>query len=107
MLNRIVAVIVILPIALVLIALAVANRGGVDFTVDPFHPGNPALTVHWPLFVYLFIAMAAGMVVGSMATWLRQGQYRKQAREKAAEVRKLTGNASQATGSSVAPATPR
>lgn len=107
MLNRIVAVIIILPIAIVLIALAVANRGGVDFTIDPFHPGNPALTVHWPLFVYLFIAMAIGLMVGSMATWLRQGQYRKQAREKAAEVRRLTGNMSTGTGSSVAPVAPR
>ena len=107
MLNRIVAVIIILPIAIVLIALAVANRGGVDFTIDPCHPGNPVLTVHWPLFVYLFIAMAIGLMVGSMATWLRQGQYRKQAREKAAEVRRLTSNMSTGTGSSVAPVAPR
>lgn len=101
MLRRIAAVVVILPVAIVLIALAVANRGGADFTLDPFHPGNPALTVHWPLFIYLFIALFAGMLIGSMATWFKQGQYRRQARERSAEVRRLTSTGA-APGTAIA-----
>lgn len=93
MARRLVSVFIVLPIAIVLIALAVANRAGVDFTLDPFHPGNPVLTVHWPLFVYLFIALAIGMVTGSAVTWMKQSHYRKEAREKGAELRRLATQA--------------
>ena len=81
MLNRILLVIVVVPLAVILIALAVANRGVVAFTLDPFNPGNPALTLDMPLFVLLFLALLLGLVVGSCATWIRQGRYRKAARQ--------------------------
>ncbi|KAB2863341.1 MAG: hypothetical protein F9K43_19085, partial [Bauldia sp.] len=58
MLNRLLTVVVFIPLAIVLIALAVANRAPVDFTIDPFNPGNPGLTVSLPLFVLLFAALA-------------------------------------------------
>jgi uncharacterized integral membrane protein len=89
MLNRILTFVVFIPLAIVLVALAVANRALAPFTLDPFNPGNPALTIQWPLFVYVFIALAAGLVIGSVATWLRQGRYRKVAREKTAEAARL------------------
>ncbi len=82
MLNRFLTIAVFIPLAIVLIALAVANRAPVDFTLDPFNPGNPGLTVTMPLFVYLFAALVLGLVIGSMATWFRQGRYRKQARKR-------------------------
>lgn len=87
--NRFLTIAIFIPIAIVLIALAVANRGVVPFTLDPFNPGTPGLTLHWPLFVYLFLALGLGLIVGSVATWLRQGRYRKAARERASEVREL------------------
>jgi len=87
--NRLLKIVVFIPLAIVLVALAVANRGATPFTIDPFNPGNPGLTVHWPLFVYLFAALAVGLVIGSVATWLRQGRYRKAARETASELQVL------------------
>jgi uncharacterized integral membrane protein len=87
--NRILTWVVFVPVAIVLVALAVANRAPAQFTIDPFNPGNPGLTVALPLFVYLFAALAVGLIVGSIATWLRQGRYRKAARESAAESRSL------------------
>lgn len=84
MLNRIVTVLVFIPLAIVLIALAVANRAPVAFTIDPFNPGNPGLTISLPLFVLLFAALALGLVLGSLATWFRQGRYRKAARQREA-----------------------
>ncbi|CAN0654226.1 lipopolysaccharide assembly protein A [Nitratireductor aquimarinus] len=89
MANRIILVLVLVPLAVIIIALAVANRAAVPFTIDPFNPGNPALTIEWPLFVYLFAALGFGMIVGSLATWLRQGRYRRDARERKKEVDKL------------------
>ena len=89
MLNRILLVVIVVPIAIVLIALAVANRAPASFTLDPFNPGNPGLTLELPLFVMLFLALALGMVVGSLATWWKQGRYRKEARAKDREVQTL------------------
>ena len=89
MLNRIVTVLILVPVAIVLIALAVANRDPVPFTIDPFNRANALLTIHLPLFVYLFAALGIGMVLGSMATWWKQGRYRKMARERDREVRQL------------------
>jgi uncharacterized integral membrane protein len=89
MTNRIILVVVFVPLAIVLVALAVANRELVPFTLDPFHPGNPALTIELPLFVFLFLALLVGVLVGSAATWLRQGRYRRLARDREKEVRSL------------------
>lgn len=80
MLNRFLTVVIFIPLAILLIALAVANRAAVAFTIDPFNPGNPGLTVSLPLFVLLFVTLMLGIVIGSLATWWRQGRYRKAAR---------------------------
>jgi len=97
MVNRMVAVLILVPLAVVLIALAVANRGTTSFTLDPFNPGNPALTMQAPLFFLLFAALAIGLVLGSMVTWLRQGRYRKQARQRSIEVEAARASAARAT----------
>jgi uncharacterized integral membrane protein len=89
MLNRFVLIAVLVPLAIVLVALAVANRAPASFTLDPFNPGNPGLTWQTPLFVLLFAAIAIGMIVGSAATWVRQGRYRKLARQRSQEAEAL------------------
>jgi len=85
MFNRFMLIAVAVPLAIILVALAVANRNAVPFTLDPFNPGNPALTMQLPLFVLLFVAVAIGMIVGSLATWFKQGRYRKMARQRGHE----------------------
>ncbi len=79
--NRIVAVVIIVPLAIILIALAVANRAPVALTFDPFNPGNPALTIQAPLFIVVIFMVAIGMLIGSLVTWLKHAHYRKKARE--------------------------
>lgn len=89
MFNRVVLVVILVPLAVILIALAVANREMVAFTVDPFNPGNPSLTVTLPFFIFLFLALGLGMIVGGIATWIRQGRYRKLARQRRLEAEGL------------------
>ena len=96
MYSRFLLIVVFVPLAIVLIALAVANRGLAAFTLDPFNPGNPALTVQLPLFVLLFAVLAIGMLVGSAATWLKQGRYRKLARQRSQEAQILRDSAQRA-----------
>jgi uncharacterized integral membrane protein len=95
MYNRFLLIVVFVPLAVVLIALAVANRGLTAFTLDPFNPGNPALTLQLPLFVLLFAALAIGLIVGSIATWLKQGRYRKLARQRGQEAQILRDSVQQ------------
>ena len=64
MIKRIIAVVVLVPLAVIIIALSVANRHSVSLTLDPFHPGNPALSYSAPLFVWLFAALFLGLIVG-------------------------------------------
>lgn len=85
MFKRITAIVVLVPVAVVLVALAVANRRPVAFTLDPFDPGSAGLTATMPLFIYLFAALAIGIVIGSFATWVRQRSYRRIARQRGAE----------------------
>ncbi len=95
MFNRFMLIVVFVPLAIVLIALAVANRAPTPFTLDPFNPGNPGLTVQVPLFVLLFLALGLGVVLGSAVTWLKQGRYRKIARQRGLEAESLRQAAAQ------------
>ena len=102
MYNRILIVVVFVPLAVILIALAVANRATTALTLDPFHPGNPALPIQLPYIVFLFAALCVGLIVGSVATWLRQGRYRKLARQRGLEAQAAQQNQVQRT--SIVPA---
>lgn len=79
---------VLLPIAVVVILLAVANRGPVSLSFDPFSE-VPAITATLPLYAVLFGAVALGIVVGGIFTWLGQGRARRTARSRGRTVRRL------------------
>jgi len=88
MILRVLKFIVIVPIAIILIVLSVANRHLVTLALNPFRPEDSVMSLTLPLFVFLFIAVIAGMIIGSMATWFSQGRHRKRARDEAHEARK-------------------
>jgi uncharacterized integral membrane protein len=79
--RRIFQVLVLIPLGIILIALSVANRAPVQVTLDPFNPGNAALTASVPLFALLLGALLLGALIGSFLTWLNQGKHRSRARE--------------------------
>lgn len=87
--KRIVAIVILVPLAVILIALSVANRATTILTVDPFNPGNPALSYSAPLFIWLFGALLIGVVIGSLVTWLTQGKHRRRARDRKLEATRL------------------
>jgi uncharacterized integral membrane protein len=71
---------VLLPVAAVVILLAVANRAPVQLSLDPFNADAPVFSVNLPLYAILFGAVALGIVVGGVFTWLGQGRVRASAR---------------------------
>lgn len=80
MLRRIVNWLVLLPVAIVAIALAVANRGPMTVSLDPFSREAPAFVLTLPVYVVILLALTAGVVLGGVAVWLKQGTYRKRCR---------------------------
>ena len=85
MVKRIVNVVILIPVAIVLIVLSVANRQSVTLAFNPFRREDSALSVTAPFFVYLFLATIFGLMLGALITWLTQGKYRKRARIEASE----------------------
>jgi len=79
-LRKIVAAIILVPLAVVIIAFAVANRQIVTVSLDPFSGGEPAAAVTLPLFVLIIVLLMLGVLVGGIAAWLGQGKWRRSAR---------------------------
>jgi uncharacterized integral membrane protein len=71
---------VIVPLALIAVAFAVANRQGVTVSFDPFATDVPAFALSGPLFVVLIITVVTGVILGGIATWFGQGRYRRATR---------------------------
>jgi uncharacterized integral membrane protein len=90
--RKIVAVIILVPLAMIVIALAVANRQDVTVSLDPFNPTQPAYTTApmW-LFVPIFAALILGVAMGALVSWLRHGKWRRMARRYEREVIALRG----------------
>ena len=57
------------PVALIVMALAVANRQRVTFSLDPFNSASPALGLDMPLAAIVLIALFFGILIGGFAAW--------------------------------------
>jgi hypothetical protein len=86
---RVIAAIILVPLAVVLIALSVANRHPVSLSLDPFNGTTPAVEITAPLYIILFATAAIGIVIGGVGVWLGQGRWRRQARSLKRETRTL------------------
>jgi len=84
--RKLVWLFLVLPAGVLLVALALANRHPVRLNLDPFSSDNPFLAVEAPLFVYLLGVLLLGLVLGGTLTWLKQGRWRKAARQGEREV---------------------
>ena len=62
MLRKIITAIIVVPLAVVIIAFAVANRQAVTVSFDPFSATNPAYATTLPLFVIVFILVILGVL---------------------------------------------
>jgi uncharacterized integral membrane protein len=88
-LRKIVSAVIIIPLVVILVAFAVANRQSVTISFDPLSSAHPAYAITWPLFLIVFAVLILGVVIGGFATWLGQGVWRRTARRLDADVRAL------------------
>jgi uncharacterized integral membrane protein len=89
LLRKIVAALILVPLAVIIIAFAVANRQVVTVSFDPFSGNVPAASLTLPLFALVIVLLIIGVVVGGTAAWLRQGRWRRTARRLEREVKDL------------------
>jgi hypothetical protein len=85
--RKLILALVIVPLGVVLIALAVVNREPAVLILDPFGGAESSFSLQAPFFLFLLGAFALGLVVGGIASWLTQGKWRRTAREEAREAR--------------------
>ena len=80
MFRKIVTAIIVVPLAVIIVAFAVANRQAVTVSFDPLSSAAPAYTVTLPLFIIIFVVLILGVLIGGLAAWLGQGKWRRAAR---------------------------
>ncbi|MCB5174945.1 MULTISPECIES: lipopolysaccharide assembly protein LapA domain-containing protein [Microvirga] len=85
---RFLKALILLPVAILVVLLAVANRAPVTLSFDPFSD-VPEFSAELPLFAVIFAAVALGVVIGGTASWLAQGRNRKERRRFRREARTL------------------
>jgi uncharacterized integral membrane protein len=89
MVRKIVTAVIVVPLAIVVVAFALANRQAVTVSFDPFSSTSPAYAASLPLFVLIFVLVIVGVLIGGIAAWLRQAAWRRTARQLDADVRAL------------------
>ena len=75
-----------LPVAVVLIAFAVANRHIVEVSLDPLSQQDPFFSVAVPLWTVLYFGIFCGLVAGWIGAWVKQRKWRRAAREARSEL---------------------
>jgi uncharacterized membrane protein YciS (DUF1049 family) len=95
MLRRILRWAVGLPIALVVISFAVANRQWITVSFDPFSRDAPFAAMDVPLWVLFFCGVFFGLIAGWIACWIAQGKWRRSAKEARRELKLTQAHSSQ------------
>jgi uncharacterized integral membrane protein len=78
---------IVVPLALIFIAFAVANRHFVTVSFDPFNSADPALSSQVPLFALIIAAAMVGVIAGGVASWWGQRHWRRAARRHEADAK--------------------
>jgi uncharacterized integral membrane protein len=89
MIRKTIAALVLVPLGLAIVLFAVANRQRVTISLDPFSSDAPAFTLALPLFIVILGMLIAGVIIGGVASWLRQAHWRRRTRRLEAETRRL------------------
>jgi uncharacterized integral membrane protein len=81
--------VILIPLGVILVVFAVANRHMVTVSFDPFNSSDPALGFTLPLFVVIIAVAVLGVVAGGSATWFGQRRWRRAARQHEADAREV------------------
>jgi uncharacterized integral membrane protein len=78
---------VLIPLGVIFLAFAIANRRLVTVSFDPFNATDPSVGLTLPLFMVIIVVAILGVLARSFAPRLRQRHWRRAARQNEAEAR--------------------
>lgn len=93
--KTLIKTLIIVPLALVIILLSVANRAPVTLSFDPFFSALPLYALSAPLFVVILGAVVFGILLGGIIVWWSQRYYRRALRHQTYELERIKASLSQ------------
>jgi uncharacterized integral membrane protein len=87
--RRVLAWIVLAPVATIALLFAVANRGWVTVSLDPFSAAAPAYAFDLPMFLVIFAALILGVVIGGISVWFGRLRWQMAAHRAEKELARL------------------
>jgi uncharacterized integral membrane protein len=85
--RKFLTALIVIPLGVLFVVFAVANRHMVTVSFDPFNSADPSIGVTVPLFVAIIGVAILGVIAGGVATWFGQHHWRRAARQHAADAR--------------------
>jgi uncharacterized integral membrane protein len=85
--RKFLTALMLIPLGVIFVVFAVANRHEVTVSFDPFNASDPSVGVTLPLFVVIIAVAILGVAAGGMASWFRQRHWRRAARQHEADAR--------------------
>jgi len=89
MMRTLLTAVVLVPLGVLILLFALANRQWITVSLDPFAAQDPAVAVSLPVFFVVLFALMAGVIIGGAATWLSQAKWRRAARRHQAALRRV------------------
>jgi uncharacterized integral membrane protein len=87
--RRVLAWIVLAPVATVALLFALANRRRVTVSLDPFSTEAPAYALDLPMFLVIFAALILGVIIGGISVWFGKMHWRMAAHRAEKELARL------------------
>ena len=81
----------LLPLIVLFVAFAIANRHIVTLSLDP-----APISIRAPLYSFVLAGTFVGLLAGGLIAWLRAGRWRSQLRDEQRSVRRLESKLRQA-----------
>jgi uncharacterized integral membrane protein len=94
---------IVIPLGLLFVVFAVANRHFVTVSFDPFNSRDPSISVTMPLFAVIIVVAILGVAAGGAATWFRQRHWRRAARQGEADARQVRAELAELRASAMTP----
>jgi uncharacterized integral membrane protein len=101
--RKFLTALIVIPLGLIFVVFAVANRHFVTVSFNPFDTADSGLSLTLPLFALLIVVAILGVVVGGCATWFGQRHWRRAARQHEADARIARTELADLRASSAAP----
>src|SRR3954468_16372056 len=94
---------IVIPLGLLFVVFAVANRHFATISFDPFNTRDPSISVTMPLFAIIIVVAILGVVAGGTATWFRQRHWRRAARQHEADARQAQAQLAELRAGAMSP----